>query len=124
MFIRLAPLATFFVLLSGCASAPVGMAQSTPENILLTVENREFGDLRVVVAADGMSPYGVGMVSGLETRTFKVPRAVFSVEGVRIIASPRNDAERFVSPILMVDGGQTVNWRVDRTSRGTSVLIR
>ncbi len=83
-------------------------ADSRPEETRLEVRNQNFNEVVVYLMPDGLRQR-VGMVSGLGTETFELPRhrAQFP-GGFRLLVSPIGSRETYVSETVYPGQGDTI----------------
>jgi hypothetical protein len=73
------------------------------------VSNHNFADVTVYVVQSGMRSR-LGMVTGLTSRRFALPRGVSLAGGdIRILARPVGDSQTYLSPPVRVSPGQALD---------------
>ena len=95
-----------------------------PETFTVEVDNRELLDLRIFLVRDGTQLL-LGFVEGMTQRKLIVQAAYgATTTPFALAAITLSGSETLRSPIVTVERGQVVSWRIERASRGTVIMIR
>jgi hypothetical protein len=105
------------LLLAGCAPSAMGGApgdtpqrESAPSTV--TVDNRNWLDVTVYVM-QGTSRIRLGMVTGMNSATFRLPRTLAAHPGqVRLLADPVGSNRAYLSDAVQIRPGQRVGLEV------------
>jgi len=91
---------------------------------MVHVANNNWSDMNVYVVRGSMRQR-LGTVSSLGTGRFRLPRHIFtSPEPMRLLADPIGGAQPYMSPPLLVNPGQVVEWRLENNVQLSSAFIR
>jgi len=114
------------VLAVGCAHGNTATAadEAGEPEALLQVSNQNWSDMNVYLVRGAMKQR-LGTVSSNTTSRFKLPRHIFaSPDPVQLLADPIGSARTYTSPPLLVNPGQTVEWRLENNVALSSFLVR
>jgi hypothetical protein len=111
------------VLLAGCARATtVDAAQSS--DATLRVDNHNFNDVDIFVVHPGEVPQRLGMVTGVSSGSFAIPRTLLANQPIRVTAVPIGGVGEARSGPLTVYGGQTVQFTVEADLHLSTAVVR
>jgi hypothetical protein len=109
----------------GCAHGNSATAEPDAEDgAVLQVANNSWSDMNVYVVRGSMRQR-LGTVGSLGTGKFRLPRHIFtSPEPMRLLADPIGSTRPYLSPPLLVNPGQVVEWRLENNVQLSSAFIR
>jgi hypothetical protein len=119
-------LAAAALLAVGCAhgNSATADAANADAGAVVHVSNNNWSDMNVYVVR-GTMRQRLGTVSSLATGKFRLPRHIFtSPEPMRLLADPIGGAQQYLSPPLLVNPGQVVEWRLENNVQLSSAFIR
>jgi hypothetical protein len=114
------------LLAGGCAHGNAARSDdvAVEPQVMVRVENNNWSDMNVYVLRSG-TRQRLGSVSSMTTAKFKLPRHVLvSTEPVRLLADPVGSSRGILSPPLLLNAGQVVEWRVENNPALSSAFIR
>ncbi len=102
----------------GPAAAPVA------EGMTLYVQNHNVLDMRVFLLRDGQRQK-IGTVPSMTKQTFRVSAAELGgANELRLLADPIGSRDAFSTEPIQIQVGATIEWRLERDPRFSSVLLR
>jgi hypothetical protein len=111
------------------ACAPGTQVQSAPGAPMevrteVEVTNNNWSDMRVYVDRGGVKTR-IGTVTSMTTRMLAIPRALLRPgSSVRLVADPIGAPQEFVSPSLLVNPGQRVEFTIQNHLSVSSISVR
>ena len=119
-------LAAAALLASGCAhgKAATGATELKNPRVVVQVWNNNWSDMNVYVVR-GTMRQRLGTVTSLTTGKFALPQHLLTnPDPVRLLADPIGAAQPYMSQPLLVNPGQTVEWRLENNVQLSSAFIR
>jgi hypothetical protein len=121
--LRLITLASAATLQAACASVSAPQRQPAT-GVQVVIDNREFADMQILVVREGVR-IPLGTVGGFQSRSFTINSPVIPADGrVSLIATTRSETQTLESPVVIVQRGQVVSWRIEYASHGKSIIVR
>ena len=112
------------LVLAACTIPRVNTTIPPAETITIEVDNREFADYQVFLIRGGVE-IPLGQVEGLTRRTLRVSTALGTMATpIALVAVTTSRSETVRSPVVTVERGQVVSWRVQRASRGNDIIVK
>lgn len=112
---------------SGCARAGRGAALGNPisadSGVTLVVRNDNFADVDVWVISYGL-PTRLGVVMGSTSQSFALDATVARAPDLRFVATPIGGNGRANSGPVLVQPGQTIDFRIGMRLRLSTVTVR
>lgn len=112
---------------SGCARAGRGAALGNPvsadSGVTLVVRNDNFSDVDVWVISYGL-PTRLGVVMGSSSQRFQLDPTVTLAPDLRFVATPIGGNGRANSGPVVVQPGQTIEFRIGLRLRLSTVSVR
>ena len=110
------------VALGGCFLKKSG-PPSTPEPIVLLVDNRHWSDVTVSVVHDGV-PNRLGVATAASSSQFRLPPHTLGASGaVSFVADPVGSTRVLRSETVVVKPGQYVQWSLERDLRRSTLSV-
>ncbi len=107
---------------TGCFLKSSGPA-TTPEPIVLQVENRHWSDVTVSVVHDGV-PNRLGVATAASQSQFRLPpHTLGSTGAVSFVADPVGSTGVLRSETVVVKPGQYVTWNLERDLRRSTLTV-
>lgn len=120
-------LVAVLLLAGGCASGTGGMQNLEMEDSSRTtirVLNQNWSDMTIYLERNGLRQR-LGTVTSQATGVFVVATHLIESSGqVHLIADPIGSSRLFASPPLLIQPGQTAEWRLENSLPLSSMWIR
>ena len=98
-------------------------AAREPVKTRVSVTNHNWSDMRIYVVRAG-NRFRLGTVSSMRTQVFSLPSNLSQTSGgVQLLADPIGSRERHVTPMLNINPGQLVNFKIENHLAISSVSI-
>lgn len=111
----------------GCApaaaSARLPIYPSSGPTVTVTVNNRHWTDMRVYIIASS-AQHRLGLVSGLSSATFNVPRVIPTPSELRFLAVPLAHGESQSTDAIVVAAGDAVVFTIGHIPASSSLSLR
>lgn len=111
---------------AGCSASEgprTGPEPARAEAADVRVTNSNWSDMTVYVERAGHRSR-LGSVTSMQSATFQIPRAMMSGTGsLRLVADPLGSAQPYVTPVLQVWPGQTVDFTIQNHLAISSVSV-
>lgn len=110
---------------ASCGPAAEGnsLGKTPGTTAAVVVSNHNFLDVNVYVVRSGMRSR-LGRVTGLSTHRFTLPHAVGdNVADLRILADPVGDTQTYLSPIVRLRPGQSLELTLGATLTHSSLAV-
>lgn len=91
---------------------------------LVVVRNNNWLDMRIILTVDGQR-YQLGTVTSFTRAVFKMPRGItLDSDQIRLLADPIGSRDAYASPLLLVNHGDVVEWRLENNLALSSLSVR
>lgn len=123
------------LLVTGAVSAPAALARpAAPSSTeaaadaapttLVVVRNNNWQDMRIILTVDG-ARYQLGTVTSFTQQVFKMPRGItLDSDQIQLLADPIGSRDAYASPLLLVNHGDVVEWRLENNLALSSLRVR
>jgi hypothetical protein len=107
----------------GCASADRAPGEDRVPDVLVQVSNNHWSDVRVYAVVASGARQRLGLVNSFTEQTFRLPRHMLAVRGLRLEADPVGSSRTHTSPQLQVPPGGRVVWELENSLPLSSAYV-
>jgi len=117
-------LACLLVLAASCGHHNVAAVQSTPSPVwVLMVRNHHWLDVEVFVVHGGLTTR-VGLVTATMDESFRLSTRLLDGGVIQLLGHPVGGGANVATEQILVRGGQTVQWELERTLLHASLSVQ
>jgi hypothetical protein len=119
------------LLMSGCASAGGSADLTSPFDAsasvtpcTLEVENHGWSDLHLYALRVDGTRLPLGTVGSLDKRRIRFPKTLLAARQIQLLAVPAVLGEAYVTDLVMLEGGTTLQWHLKNELPLSTLVVR